>query len=138
MSDVPAGSLDGSISALAGVAAGDVDAIARVGASALLTGRAALAQKVFAGLAALEPAVGRHRLFLAEAHKLAGDSAGARATLDALIDDAAADEATLVHALVARATLRSADRDGARSDLSRAKVLAEGSAEARAAWEQAT
>ena len=113
-----------SIAELAGVAPGDVDAMAQVGASAMSAGRYALAVKVFTGLVALEPADARHRLRLAFAHHAAGDVRMALAALDGALEGALDDDAR-IHALLLRAEIRAAfDKDGARADLATARDLA--------------
>lgn len=137
MSTSPADLLGESLAALAGVAPSDVDALARVGASALVAGRAELACKVFRGLSALEPAVPAHRLHLAAAERAHGNLAAALSALDSVIADTAADDAVKVHALLLRAELVArTDRAAAKGDLARAKDLAASSPAAKKAWEQ--
>lgn len=137
MATSPADLLGESLAALAGVEATDVEALARVGASALVAGRAELACKVFRGLSALEPAVAAHRLHLAAAERAQGNLAGALAALDSVIADTAAEDGVKVHALLLRAELVArTDRAAAKGDLARARDLAARSPAAKKAWEQ--
>lgn len=130
--------LSGSLAALAGIASGDVEAIARIGASALVTGRTELACTVFRGLCALEPTVAAHHLHLAAAARAHGDEASAFAALDRAVA-LGNDDAVTVHALLMRAELVArTDREAAKLDLGRARGLAARSPEAKKALEQAS
>ena len=130
--------LSGSLAALAGVAPGDVDALARVGASALVSGRAELACTVFRGLCALEPEVAEHQLHLAAAARAGGDEAAALGALDRAVA-LGNDDAVTVAALLLRAELVAKhDREAAKADLGQARALAARSPAARKALEQAS
>jgi hypothetical protein len=121
---------------LAGIPSSDVEAIARVGASALISGRHELARQVFEGLIALEPERADFRLCLAIAWQK-DDEAKAVDVLHALLARTDVDDATQVRALLLRAELTAKhDKLSARSDLGRAHELAKTSPDARAALEQ--
>lgn len=126
-----------SLAELAGLPPGDVDAIARVGASAMASGRYALAVKIYEALVALEPLVHAHRLRLAFAQHGAGDTRRALDALDAcLVEGTTLPPGAQVHALLLRAELVATGpggREAARADLGRAHALAARSPEAKAA-----
>ena len=115
-----------------GLSAGDVDAIARVGAAALQGARYGLAEQVFAALAALEPDAPVHLFHLALARQGNGDVDGAIAAvtqqLDACVGD---DDDDVARALLLRAELRGrTDRALALADLTAARALSSSAARA--------
>jgi hypothetical protein len=116
------------------VAAEDIAALTRVGAAALAGGRHELAERVFAGLAALAPHQRVHALHLAAARHARGDSAGALEAVNACLggDGGALDRDDEVEALLLRAELCGrTDPDAALADLSRARSLQTAAALAR-------
>jgi hypothetical protein len=103
----------------------DVDAVARLGAAALVGKQLPRAHKIFEGLCALQPAVMTHRLHLACVHAAMGNHAAARANLDIVVDANPSDTRLLSEALHMRAELRAKDdREGARADLGAARKVA--------------
>lgn len=110
---------------LGGLSGVDVDAIARVGAAALVGGRFAPAEQVFVALTALEPDVPAHWLHVALARQGRGDVDGAVAACTALlraVSDADCEDAA--RALLLRAELCGRTKpDDARADLAAARAL---------------
>ncbi len=114
-----------------GLGAGDVDAIARVGAAALQGGRFAQAEQVFVALAALEPDVPAHWLHVAVARQGRGDVDGAVVACASLLHKTASrsgddDEAQVdrARAFLLRAELCGrSNADQARADLAAARAL---------------
>ncbi|HEY4223649.1 MAG TPA: hypothetical protein VGO62_19970 [Myxococcota bacterium] len=126
------GIVDGSVALSGGLAAGDVDAIARVGAAALAGSRFDVARTVFTGLAALEPKNARHLLHLGAVEHAAGQRDAALAALTRFLDaDLARSSADIAQALLLRAEVFGAsDKAAAGLDLAAAKALAARSSEA--------
>jgi hypothetical protein len=128
------GIADGSIALadVGGLGTDDVDAIARVGAAALAGGRFALAEQVFAALAALDPRTPVHRLHLALARQGRGDVDGAIAAVsDQLTLCAAGDDEDVARGLLLRAELLGrTDRTAALADLGAARALSSAAARA--------
>lgn len=122
-----------SLKDFTGLGAKDVDAIARVGASALQGGRFELAVKVFAALVALEPQQALHQLHQAVAQQKAGHRDDAIASLTEFLDsDLPKALADVAQALLLRAELvGTKDKAAAARDLGAARALASRSAEAR-------
>ncbi len=121
--------------ALLSIAHADVDAVARLGAAALVGQQWPRALKIFAALCALQPESMTHRLHLACVQRAMGQNAALRDSLDLLVDSAHDDDKALVaEALRMRAQLRVAqdDRAGARGDLAAARQLDVSSANAHA------
>lgn len=111
---------------LAQLSATDVDAIAKVGASAVQSGRFELAVRVFSCLAELDPGEPLHLLHCAVAHQGAGQRAEAITQLTRFLDaDVPKTLPDVARALLLRAELHgAANRPAAAADLLAARALA--------------
>lgn len=124
---------------LAGLSHNDLDAIARLGASALQGGRLALALEVFTGLEALDPEQPLHVLHQAVVHKAAGRRAEAIDAVTRFLDaDLPKGLPDAARALLLRAELLGAtDKEAAARDLMAARALAQHAPEVKRIIEEA-
>ncbi|MBI1946354.1 MAG: hypothetical protein HYS27_11690 [Deltaproteobacteria bacterium] len=118
---------------VAGLTPADMDAIAKVGASAIQSGRFELAVRVFSSLAALDPGEPLHLLHCAFAHKGAGQRDLAIEQLGRFLDaDVPKALPDVARALLLRAELHGAgNRAAAAADLLAARALAARSPEVK-------
>lgn len=122
-----------SLKDVAGLSTGDVNAVAKVGASALQSGRFDLAVKVFSSLLSLDPGNAQHLLHLAVAHQGAAQRELAVDALTRFLDvDLPKPLTDVARALLLRAELMGpTDKPAAARDLAAARVLAARSADVK-------